>query len=615
MPADSAPPTAAASPAAARHSGSELIAPLNPGQREAALALVGPVRILAGPGTGKTRTITHRIAYGIRTGVYDPDRVLAITFTNRAAGELRTRLGQLHVPTVQARTFHSAALRQLTYFWRQVIGGEPPRVVASKARLVAEAAERTGVRLDPVRVREIADHLEWRKVTETTMHGYADLLATGERPTPSRLTPEQTLGIAQMYEQVKDERRVIDFEDVLLATAGMLETEAWVTQQVRSQYRFFVVDEYQDVAPLHAKLLRLWMGSRRDLCVVGDPAQSIYSFTGATNAYLLDFERVYPEARTVRLDESYRSSDPIIAAANALADGIPSAIPLARAERAEPDAAGSARRDPDPDLESYTDESAEAAGVANRIRAALAHGEPASGIAVLMRTHAQSAALERAFTQAQLPFRHFGGSPFFQRAEVRQALAGLHGAVVAGQHAGPLFQIVSDVLRERGWTLEPPRDPGPLLDAWRSLDALIRLADAAPAGTSLEQFTTQLALQAKHQHEPALNAVTIATIHAAKGLEWDRVFVVGLSEGRLPIAQTLQTGNVDEERRLLYVAMTRARRALHLSWSRAAPPGAPPDAIAAPSRFLAELGSRIRGGNRPPTASASPTREVAGEPR
>ena len=568
-------------------SGSELIAGLNPGQREAALALVGPVRILAGPGTGKTRTITHRIAYGIRNGVYDPDRVLAITFTTRAAGELRTRLAGLHVPTVQARTFHSAALRQLTYFWREVVGGEPPRVVASKSRLVAEAAERVGLRLDPIRVREVAEHIEWRKVTETTMHRYAELLATGDRPTPSRLTPEQTLDLAERYEQVKDERRIIDFEDVLLATAGMLETEARVTQQVRSQYRFFVVDEYQDVAPLHAKLLRLWMGSRRDLCVVGDPAQSIYSFTGATNRYLLDFEREFPEARTVRLDESYRSDAPIIDAANALADRIPGAIALARADRETDSAPTSRRREAAPDYREFADDAAEAMAVAARIREALERGEAASGIAVLVRTHAHSAAIERALTDAGVPFRIFGGAPFFQRPEVRQALAGLHGAVVAGQHRAPLFQAVSDVLRERGWTLEPPRDPGPLLEAWRSFDAIIRLADAAAPGTTLEQFTAQLALQAKHQHEPTLNAVTIVTIHAAKGLEWNRVFVVGLSEGRLPISHAIESGDVEEERRLLYVAMTRARTHLHLSAAGSAPQ-------ARPSRFLAELGNRIQ---------------------
>ena len=584
-------------------SGSDLIRTLNEGQREAALALVGPVRILAGPGTGKTRTITHRIAYGIRNGVYDPDRVLAITFTNRAAGELRTRLAGLQVPTVQARTFHSAALRQLSFFWRQVIGGEPPRVVSSKSKMVAEAAERAGARLDPTRVREVAEHIEWRKVTETTLHQYAEHLATGERQTPARLTAEQTLDIMQLYEQVKDERRVIDFEDVLLATAGMLETESWVTQQVRSQYRFFVVDEYQDVAPLHAKLLGLWMGSRRDLCVVGDPAQSIYSFTGATNRYLLDFEREYPEARTIRLDESYRSTTPILAAANALGEHIPSAITLARPVRDDE----TPRREPIPELDDYADEVAEARGVAKRIRAALERGDRASEIAVLVRTNAQTAVLERVLTDEEIPFRLFGGQAFFSRPEVRQALAGLHGAVVAGQHRAPLFQAVSDVLRERGWSLQPPRDPGPVLDAWRSLDAIMRLADAAPEGTTLEAFTTQLALQAKHQHEPALEAVTIATIHASKGLEWDRVFVVGLSEGKLPIVQAIQSGDVAEERRLLYVALTRARRALHLSWSRVAPPGAPFDAQGQPSRFLAELGTRIRRGTHLPQTPARPS--------
>ena len=570
-----------------------LIADLNPGQREAALALVGPVRILAGPGTGKTRTITHRIAYGVRNGVYDPDRVLALTFTNRAAGELRGRLAQLQVPTVQARTFHSAALRQLGYFWPHVIGGDAPRLIQSKSRYIVEAAERVGARLDPAGARDVAEHLERRKVLELTTAEHAQRLERGELEPPARLEPDVVIALSEAYERLKEERRVMDFEDVLLATAGMLETEAWITQQVREQYRFFVVDEYQDVSPLQQRLLRLWLGNRRELCVVGDPAQTVFSFTGATSRYLVDFERDFPDARTVRLDENYRSGSGVLAAANALATRIADSVQLVRAAAEAPE-----RRDPAPVLIGYPDEVAEARGIAARIAAAIAEGEAPASIAVLVRTNEQAAPIERALQDAGVPYRVAGGQPFFRRPEVRAAIAGCAAAVVAGQDGGkPLFQAVSDVLRDRGWTVEPPPERGELQDAWRSLDAIVRLADAAAPGTTLAEFAADLQLRARLQHEPPLDAATIATIHTAKGLEWDRVLVAGLVEGRLPTAQAIaDPALIDEERRLLYVAITRARRELHLSWA----PLRRRDGSTAPeSRFAAELGNRIRRGIAP----------------
>ncbi|KAB1643464.1 ATP-dependent helicase [Gulosibacter chungangensis] len=561
--------------------GVSLLADLNPQQREAALSVVGPVCILAGPGTGKTHTITRRIAYGVRTGVYTPERVLALTFTNRAAGELRGRLAKLGAHAVQARTFHAAALRQLGYFWPHVVGGEMPQISGSKSKVVAEAAERLKLRVGPTEVRDIAEDVEWRKISELTYEQYAAALNAGERTPPARLSPEQAVDVIRAYEQVKDDRRVIDFEDILLATAGMLESEPWVTQQVREQYRFFVVDEFQDISPLQHKLLSLWLGQRRDLCVVGDPAQTIYSFTGATNRYLTDFSHEYPDARTVKIEGSYRSTTSIIAVANSLAKQIPHALQLERA--AENDVKTSL-----PELFEYPDEFSEAQGIAQRAADAISAGEQPAEIAVLIRTNAQAAALEQAFQNAQVPYRVAGGQPFFKRPEVRAAVAGLRAAVVAEQDSGPLFKTVSDVLRGRGWTVSPPREAGPARDAWGALDAIMRLADAAAPGTTLEQFTNDLVNRAKHQHEPEVAAVTISTMHGAKGLEWDRVFVTGLAEGRMPIAQAVTAENIHEERRLLYVALTRARRHLQLSYPRA---------IGAPSRYLAELGNRIQRGN------------------
>ncbi len=561
--------------------GATLLADLNPQQREAALSVVGPVCILAGPGTGKTHTITRRIAYGVRTGVYTPERVLALTFTNRAAGELRGRLANLGAHAVQARTFHSAALRQLGYFWPHAIGGEMPQISGSKSRVVTEAAERLKLRVNPTDIRDIAEDVEWRKVSELTYEQYAAALESGARTPPARLSPEQAVDVVQAYEQVKDDRRVIDFEDILLATAGMLESEPWITQQVREQYRFFVVDEYQDISPLQHKLLTLWLGQRRDLCVVGDPAQTIYSFTGATNRFLIDFAHDYPDARTVKIEGSYRSSTPIIAVANSLAKQIPHALQLERATEVE-------ARSSLPELFEYPDEFSEAQGIAQRVADAIAAGERAAEIAVLVRTNAQAATLEQAFQNARVPYRVAGGQPFFKRPEVRAAVAGLRAAVVAEQDSGPLFKLVSDVLRGRGWTVEPPREAGPAREAWGALDAIMRLADGSAPGTTLAEFANDLMNRAKHQHEPEVAAVTISTMHGAKGLEWDRVFVTGLAEGRMPIGQAVTAEGIEEERRLLYVALTRARRFLQLSYPRA---------VGAPSRYLSELGNRIQRGN------------------
>lgn len=566
-------------------SGAELLAPLNPGQRQAAFSLVGPVRILAGPGTGKTRTITHRIAYGVREGVYDPNRVLALTFTARAAGELRGRLAQLQVPTVSARTFHSAALRQLSYFWPHVVGGQLPKIVPSKSKTIADAAGRLEIRVDPAKVRAIGEQIEWRKVRELTHEQFAEALAAGTQPLPAGLSAEQLVALSEMYERLKDEQRMIDFEDVLLATAGMLETETWVTQQVREQYRFFVVDEYQDVSPLQHKLLRLWLGNRRELCVVGDAAQTIFSFAGASSHYLTDFDREFPDANTVELDENYRSTPAILSTANALAGQISHAVTLVSADaEAEPGTV--------PVLIDYSDSETEAASIAARIRHLVDGGTAASQIAVLVRTNAQTELFVRAFQQAGIAHHQPGSEPFFRRPEVRAALTGFRAAAVAGD-SRPLFQVVSDVLRDRGWSVHRPSGNRELERVWASLDALAQLADRAAPNTSITEFSAQLQLRAQWQHEPDIDAVTVTTMHAAKGLEWDHVFVAGLAERLLPVPQATTPQLLDEERRLLYVALTRARQQLQLSYARRSRPGE----SSTTSRFVAELGNRIRRGS------------------
>ncbi|CAG7845202.1 ATP-dependent DNA helicase UvrD2 [Pseudoclavibacter triregionum] len=565
-----------------------LLAGLNERQREAALALVGPVAILAGAGTGKTRTITHRIAYGIRTGVYDPSAVLALTFTTKAAGELRGRLRELGAPAVAARTFHSAALSQLGYFWPHTVGGPAPKILPSKGATISQAAERVRIRVDQASVRDIASEIEWRKVSELSIEQYG-LAARSSRALPAGLDAQQMVDLHQAYEDLKDERRQIDFEDVLLATAGMLELEPWVTQRVREQYRFLVVDEYQDVSPLQQRLIDLWLGDRRNLCVVGDPAQTIYSFTGASSRFLTGFADRYPDARVVELTGGYRSSGPIIAAANEIARRIPHALQLEPVE-------STSQREPLPELLEFHDDAEEAGEIAERVKEDLEAGIRPSEIAILFRTNAQTEPFERALAQAGVPYALAGQRPFFDEPAVRQAMAAIRSQALVDDGSRPLFQLVSDILRDAGWTQRAPEGEGALRERWMAWDRLLRLAEEQPEGTTLRRFSDELQERAALRHEPALEAVTLTSVHAAKGLEWDSVLLVGCSEGLLPIGHAKDLEGIDEERRLFYVAITRARRRLRLSSTRF---GGRRDGSRTPSRFLAELGTRTRRGTGP----------------
>ncbi|MET0806214.1 MAG: ATP-dependent helicase [Lacisediminihabitans sp.] len=544
-------------------------------QRVAAQALIGPVVMLAGAGTGKTRAITHRIAYGVATGVYAPGRVMALTFTSRAASELRGRLRQLGATGVSARTFHASALSQLGFFWPQVIGGTMPRILDSKGRILGHAAETLKLKLDTATLRDLAADIEWRKVSRLTLDQYSRIVES--RPLPAALDAEKMLALHSRYESLKDDRRQLDFEDVLLATAGMIESEPRVAQQVREQYRFFVVDEYQDVSPLQQALLDLWVGDRQDVCVVGDASQTIYSFAGASSGYLLGFPAKYREATVVRLEQNYRSSTHIVHTANRLMKSRPGALSLTAAVEAPGTVA--------PTIESYPSEMAEARAIAQSIAEQIAAGARAQDIAVLYRINVQSAAIETALNDVNVNFQLRGGPRFFDLQEVKQALMMLKGAVVASTHE-PLFKTVSDVLRSLSWTQNPPEARGAVRDRWESLNAIMGLAEAAPQGTTLAEFVDELFERSAAQHEPTMAAVTLATIHSAKGLEWDTVHILGLSEGFLPITYATTEEAIEEERRLLYVGITRARRRLHLSSARS---GSGRGAERKPSRFLAEL--------------------------
>lgn len=568
------------------------LAGLDERQLEAVTALRGPVAVLAGAGTGKTRVLTHRIAHGVDTGAYSPGRVMAVTFTAKAAGQMRGRLRALGVQGVSARTFHAAALAQLNFFWPTLAGDTMPGILDNKVRLLAHAADALGMDPDTATLRDVASGIEWRKVTMRSVEDYA-----GARPQGvGRLGVDRVVDLHRAYEKLKDERRQLDFEDVLLACAGMLEAEPHVARAVHEQYRHFTVDEFQDVSPLQHRLLELWLGERRDLCVVGDASQTIYSFAGADARYLLDFAHRWEGARLVRLEVNHRSDTPILEVANALMRGRPGALQLVAGA---PDATPVV-----PTVAGFDDDVEEARAVAARISQQVAAGGDPRQIAVLYRSHAQSVEIARALADAGIASSVLGGTRFFDLPEVRQAVLELRAAAVAPNERG-FVDTVRFILRERGLTDEPPAAGGALRDAWEARAAVLRLAEDAPPGTTLRAFSDDLVARAKAQDEPALRTVTLATLHAAKGLEWDHVHLVGVAEGLLPIGYATTFEQVDEERRLAYVGITRARRTLSLTWARGA-------RDRQESRFLREIGSgTLRAGDASAATGAARRRAAS----
>lgn len=562
-------------------SADRLLAALDPEQRQVAEALRGPVRVLAGAGTGKTRAITHRIAYGVATGVYNPAEVLAVTFTARAAGEMRTRLRSLGAPGVQARTFHAAALRQLRYFWPKVYGGEPPELTASKIPIIAGAARRNRLEVDQTRLRDLASEIEWSKVTNVRPDDY-ERIAPGRGREVSGLDAATVAHVFSTYEELKREQGRMDMEDVLLIAAALLSEDDRVAASVRQQYKWFVVDEFQDVSPIQAALLDLWLGGRDELCVVGDPAQTIYSFAGARASYLTDFATRYPAVTNVELVRNYRSTPQVITAANELLRG--TSTGSVRLQAQQP--AGAEVR-----WQEAADEVAEADAVAAEVARLHAAGTPLREMAVLFRINAQSETFEEALTARSIPYVVRGAARFFERPEVRQALALLRASLRAGEAARDgLVDQVRGVLGGMGWSSEAPATRGQARDRWESLMALVSQAEeyaSVELAPTLEGFVAELDRRAHEQHAPVAEGVTLATLHTAKGLEWEAVFLAGMQEGSMPISYADTPAAVEEERRLLYVGITRARKNLMISWSLARNPGG--QARRKPSRFLATL--------------------------
>lgn len=530
---------------------------LDPEQRQVATTLDAPVVVLAGAGTGKTRAITHRIAYAVRETLYQPSATLAVTFTTRAAGEMRSRLARLGVRGAQARTIHSAALRQCQFFWPQAYGVEFPSVAENTYALVARAAHQVIGSSDQALVRDLDGEISWAKTSNVSAAHYPEL--AGARVV-SGATPAQVSAVMALYEKQKLASGTVDFNDILMCNAVLLTEHPDIAATIHDTYRHFVVDEYQDVSALQHRLITLWVDGRADVCVVGDPNQAIHAFAGADSSYLLGFADDIGGAHTVRLHRNYRSTPQVIASAN-------------KVMRVRPGSPGSLTPTrpggPQPSFDALRDEATEAAETAAWLRRLRDEGVPWSEMAVLYRINAQSPSLEAALTERGIPYTVRGTERFYDRAEVRQALAEYARIAPRDPEASP-EKAMEAVLSVLGWQPEAPSGQGRQRERWESLGALRTMVEDEAArhdAWTAEDALGWLRERASWQAGPVAAAVTLSTLHAAKGLEWDAVAIVGTKEGLIPFSLSQEEPALSEERRLLYVGFTRARRELRVTWA------------------------------------------------
>lgn len=574
-------PQAAPTPSL-RPSGPDLLASLDPEQRVVAESVAGPVLVVAGAGTGKTTAITYRIANAVRTGTHDPARSIALTFTNRAAGEMTRRLARLGVPAVRVRTFHSAALRQLRWAWPLAVGGSMPELMTSKMGLLSGSLARTGFGGDPALVRELASEIEWCKAVQVAPEGYSDALTRLGRRPPPKIDAEKFAEIYQAYEQAKRDSGRLDFEDVMLLSVAILEERADLRRTVQSSFAHFTVDEFQDVSDIQERLLACWLGERDDICVVGDPRQTIYSFAGANVRHLDRFKSRHPQTTVVSLVRCYRCSPQIVAVATkTISDPNARSTTASRAAQL----VSQAPAGPAPQLCEFGDEAAEARAVAVAIGDLIGQGVPTKEIAILVRVNNATEPFEAALAAAGIAYTIRGGKRFFQRPEIKRATALLRGAARAGE-SGPLASTARGLLTEVGWSPEPPTGTGAVRETWESLAGMLALVDellAADPTAGLPELVTEIDRRTEAQDAPSSDGVTLASLHAAKGLEWDTVFLPSLVDGVVPLSHANTTAELEEERRLLYVGMTRAKRDLRLSWARSRNTGGRPRRL---SRFV-----------------------------
>lgn len=536
-----------------------IFAGLNPEQERAVEAVRGPVVILAGAGSGKTTTITRRIANQVLSGEFRPDEILAVTFTDKAAGEMRERLARLGAEGVRARTFHSAALAQL----RNLAENPPGQILASKAAPLRQLANSLPA---PYKFRpsaDLANEIEWAKNRRLTPLTYADSLGDHEPPIPVDLMQP----IFRRYEERKNEQGLMDFEDVLALTIQMFDRDEYATERFRSRYAAFTVDEFQDVNLLQQSLLDRWLGPRDDVCAVGDDYQSIYSFTGASPAYLLQMPKRWPRATVVRLEDNYRSTPQVLDVANKLVPNLGGAEKTLRPARP----AG-----PEPMTKWMVDSSSEADFVVEQVKTLQANDVALEEIAVIYRANFRSEDFEEAFAAAGVPYQVRDGA-FLNRIAARRILAPLQRS-----SAKDVADRVRKAAMRDGWIENTPDGLGDQ-EATRQADfaRLVALATEFDDGTRTGmEFVVDM--ESRFGNAGGGRGVNLLTFHRAKGLEFEAVFLPRLNEGEMPYRRSKTDAQIAEERRLLYVGITRAKTHLFLTWTM--------EGRSKPSRFLGELG-------------------------
>jgi DNA helicase-2/ATP-dependent DNA helicase PcrA len=575
-----------------------LLDDLDPEQREAVLATSGPVAILAGAGTGKTRVISRRAAYAIGTDVVPPDQVLVVTFTDKAAGEMVARLRALGLPGVTARTFHAHALSMLRHFWPSRHDGQPiPELLDSKLPIIGRLARQLPGHYRFTPAKDLADEIEWAKSRRVAPRGYEAAAAAAGREPP--VPGDLFLRTWEGYERAKARAGRIDFDDLLVGTVELLETDGAAATTVRARKRWFSVDEYQDTNPLQQRLLELWLGVSRDLCVVGDEDQTIYAFTGASSSFLTSFAGRWPDARQVALVRNYRSTPQVLALANRLlaAEGRTKRLDATRGDG------------PEPEIVRHASAQGELEALVGGIRARLADGVAPAEIAVLVRTNAQLAPIEEALTRAGVAYV-VRGMRFYDRAEVRGAVEAIRRRPPL-EATGPALpgEIRARWPDRRGNEPDATPEGDEARERQASLDTLGAIVEQVlhgDAGAGAAAVLAELEARAAHERAGSTDGVNLSTLHRAKGLEWEAVFLPALEEGSLPIRQAMDDDELlAEERRLLYVGLTRARTHLALSWAeRRAARGR--EARPQPSRFRLDL--------RPRPAPGSRIRELPGPP-
>jgi DNA helicase II / ATP-dependent DNA helicase PcrA len=561
---------------------------LNEAQRRAAEAVRGPVAILAGAGTGKTTTITHRIAHQVATGAFDARAILAVTFTEKAAGELKARLARLGVEGVEARTFHAAALSQLSRLWPAYAGEPLPEILASKAPLISSLASMLPPPHKFLPRGELAGEIEWAKNRMIAPNVYLSALASEGHEPP--IPAEMMHRVYDGYERRKHRTGRIDFEDMLGFAVRLFDEHPDAVAEVRARFATFTVDEYQDVNRLQQALLDRWLGDRDEICVVGDDYQTIYSFTGASPSHLLDFPARYPNAALVRLEENYRSTPQVLVVANALAAHLGGFEKTLRATRSD---------GPSPTARSLADPAAEVTFVIEECRRLQGEGVAWDEMAVLSRINARSEPFEEAFVAAGIPYQVRDGA-FLRRPGPRALLARLRRP---GGEVAAAVEAATDAL---GYAPGADHDSDEEATRQADLGRMRQLAAEFVAtqgdGATLEGFVTEL--QHRFAPERQGRGVQLMTYHRAKGLEFDAVFLPRLLDGELPYRSRRAHADPDEERRLLYVGITRARRHLFLSWPR--------DGKAEPSPFLEEIGIRREDRRQPRPANRTAVATTSG---